>query len=59
MVGPEPLKCPFAEYGDGMKINCKKTGSRCGNVFFKSCKGWWALRPSAAKCPLREDVIHE
>lgn len=48
------LTCPHAVYGEGMKINCKKTGNRCGNQRFKPCKGWWVLTPAADKCPVRE-----
>jgi len=48
------LSCPNAVYVSGMKINCKLTGGRCTHVFYKSCKGWWALSPEAKRCPLRE-----
>lgn len=48
------LSCPFAKYGEGLKINCTKTDGRCAHVFFKTCKGWWALSPQAEICPLRK-----
>ena len=55
-----PLACPNAEYREKMIIYCKKTDAPCGHVFFKACKGWWALTPRAACCPLRkEDEIHD
>lgn len=49
------LSCPEAEYREGMQIWCKKRGCWCAHVFFKSCKGWWALRPSAEECPVRKE----
>ena len=49
------LSCPHAEYRAGMRIWCKATGQLCAHVFFKSCKGWWALTPQAARCPMREE----
>ena len=52
------LSCPFAEYGDGMKINCKKTQGRCAHVYFKSCKGFWVLSPQAALCPARKGIMN-
>ena len=53
------LDCPFAKYGEEMRIFCKKAGSLCGHAFFKRCKGWWALSPDAAKCPLRKEINDE
>lgn len=50
-----PLECPQAEYRAGMQIYCKARGDWCGNVYFKRCKGWWALTDSAARCPLRKE----
>lgn len=49
------LSCPYAEYRQGMVIWCKKTGTPCAHVFFKTCKGWWALTAQAARCPLRKE----
>ena len=49
------LECPHAEYRDGMRIFCTKSGEYCGNQFYKRCKGWWALNANAARCPLRRD----
>lgn len=49
------LECPNAEYVEGMKIHCKAVKGRCAHVYFKACKGWWALTPQAARCPMRED----
>ena len=51
------LDCPHAEYTDGMRIFCKKAREPCAHVYFKQCKGWWALTPPAARCPLRRDQI--
>lgn len=53
------LECPAAEYRENMVIWCTKTGTPCGHVFFKTCKGWWALSPSAHKCPLRRETDGE
>lgn len=50
------LTCPHARYGDGMKINCTKAGARCGNQYYKQCKGWWVLNDRAGDCPLRKEV---
>lgn len=47
------LSCPQAEYRARMRIYCKSAGGWCGNVYFKSCKGWWVLTDAAAKCPIR------
>jgi len=49
------LTCPNAEYREGMKIWCKKLGGWCVHVYFKACKGWWALTPQADRCPAREE----
>ena len=49
------LSCPNAKYVSGMRIYCEKQGEYCGNVFYKSCKGWWALTANAARCPIRKD----
>lgn len=49
------LECPHAEYRDGMKVYCRKVENWCGNAYFKTCKGWWALTPRAAQCPLRKE----
>lgn len=49
------LSCPHAVYRDGTQIWCTKLGARCVHVYFKQCKGWWALTPQADSCPLREE----
>lgn len=49
------LDCPYAKYVSGMMIRCEKRGQPCGNVFYKQCKGWWALTPAAAACPIRKE----
>ena len=49
------LSCPYAEYVAGMQIRCKKRNAPCGHIYFKQCKGWWALSPSAEKCPVRKE----
>jgi hypothetical protein len=49
------LNCPHAEYISGMRINCKKIKNLCPHVYFKACKGWWALTPQADRCPVKED----
>lgn len=49
------LSCPHAEYRENMVIYCKKQNAPCGHIYFKACKGWWTLTPSAAKCPLRKE----
>lgn len=48
-----PLECPFAAYGEKMRIICRKNNSFCGNVYFKRCKGWWVQNDAAKLCPLR------
>jgi len=48
------LACPHAEYRDEMRIYCKAAETYCGNVYFKSCKGWWVLTDNAGRCPLRK-----
>ena len=53
-----PLSCPQASYGAGMIIQCRKAGGRCGNQYFKRCKGWWALTEAADRCPLRKEAEH-
>lgn len=47
------LNCPHAKYVSGMRIWCTAAEGYCGNVYFKSCKGWWVLTANAARCPLR------
>lgn len=47
------LECPRAKYESGMRIRCTASGDYCGNVYWKSCKGWWALTAGAARCPMR------
>lgn len=49
------LHCPHASYKEGMKIYCDVAQNWCANSYFKSCKGWWALTPSADNCPARKD----
>ena len=51
----DPLTCPHAQYREDMKIWCRKAGTWCGHVYFKRCKGWWAMTPAAAQCPIRRD----
>jgi len=53
------LSCPHAVYGDEMRIWCKRRGDWCAHVFFKRCKGWWSLTPSAAECPVRKEEDHD
>ena len=54
------LDCPLAKYGPDMAIICARDGEPCAHQYFKSCKGWWALTATAAKCPIRKDVTrHE
>ena len=53
------LSCPNAKYVSGMRIYCEKQGEYCGNVFYKSCKGWWALTANAARCPVRKDGVSD
>lgn len=47
------LDCPLAKYGPDMAIICARDGEPCAHQYFKSCKGWWALSPDAARCPMR------
>ena len=48
------LSCPFASYGEGMRIRCSRADDGpCGFQYFKRCKGWWAESPGAAGCRLR------
>lgn len=49
------LTCPYAAYGERMRIQCKKADGPCAHQHFKSCKGWWVLTPAADDCPLREE----
>lgn len=53
---PDPLACPYAEYTDGMKIDCGLMGGRCGHQRFKPCVGWWVLTDQARDCTIREGV---
>ena len=53
------LTCPYARYVGEMVIFCDKAKDYCGNAYFKSCKGWWALTKNADKCPLRKDESNE
>lgn len=55
-VGPQPLTCPAAEYREGMVIWCTKAEAPCGHVYYKRCKGWWVLSPSAEQCPKRRET---
>ena len=50
---PGVLTCPHARYIEGMRIYCDAANGLCGNVFYKQCKGWWALNENAERCPLR------
>ena len=47
------LTCPHAAYRSGMRIWCSRSEDYCGNVYWKACKGWWALTANADRCPLR------
>lgn len=47
------LSCPFASYSAGMRIDCSRLDGPCGHQYFKRCKGWWALLPTADRCPVR------
>ena len=49
------LSCPYAEYQSGMVIHCRRQNAPCAHVYFKMCKGWWALSPMADLCPLRKE----
>lgn len=49
------LSCPHAKYEGSMQIHCTKADLPCGHVYFKRCKGWWALTPSADRCLLRRE----
>lgn len=49
------LECPFAEYDETMRIQCKKAGSLCANQRWKPCKGWYALTEWAKDCPARSE----
>ena len=51
------LTCPNARYVDGMRVYCDKIKGFCGNVFFKACRGWWALNANAARCPIRKGGV--
>ena len=53
------LSCPFAFYTEGMRIRCSRNDKYCGHQYFKRCKGWYALSPQAARCPLRKEENHE
>lgn len=53
MTAPR-LECPHARYRSGMRIYCTKCGDYCGHVYWKACKGWWALTANATRCPLRK-----
>ena len=47
------LTCPHARYISEMRIFCDAANDLCGNVYFKTCKGWWVLTAGADRCPLR------
>lgn len=52
------LSCPHGRYKNG-QIRCEKAGGGpCGHQYFKRCKGWWALMPSADDCLLRKEEKH-
>ena len=53
MKGPK-LSCQNAEYRKGMRIYCKAIDDYCGHVYWKACKGWWALSANAERCPMRK-----
>lgn len=50
------LTCPYAKYGERMRIFCRRSGgyAPCAFQYFKSCKGWWVLLPNADRCLLRK-----
>lgn len=48
------IDCPHGQYRDKMRIYCTKIDGWCGNVYYKSCKGWWVLNEAASKCPIRK-----
>ena len=49
------LECPYAYYGDRMRIMCKKAGGLCAHQYFKQCKGWFALTKAAGECQMRKE----
>lgn len=49
------MSCPYAKHDERMRIICTKRGGLCGNQYFRSCKGWWALTVSADACPIRRN----
>lgn len=49
------LSCPKAKYVDEMRIWCTARNAPCGHIYYKQCKGWWALTPSAESCPIRKE----
>ena len=53
---PDPLKCPYARYVSGMKINCEISGGRCGHQRWKPCVGWWVLTDQANDCTMRKEL---
>lgn len=50
------LDCPYASYGEGMRIRCAKLGGGlCPHQRYKDCKGWWVFTDNAGRCPKREE----
>lgn len=49
------LACPYASYGQDMKIKCSKAEGLCGHQRFRICKGWSELTEAAETCPLRKE----
>ena len=50
------LDCPYASYGEGMRIRCAKLGGGlCPHQRYKDCKGWWVLTDNAGRCPTRKE----
>lgn len=52
------LSCPFARYRADMTIFCSACQDLCGHQYFRACKGWWALSPSADRCPIKGGNEH-
>ena len=48
------LICPYGEYDDKMKIQCRAVNNRCAHIRYKPCKGWEVQTEAARNCPARE-----
>ena len=53
------LDCPYAEYGEGMVIFCRKETGPCSFQRYKPCKGWCVLTPGAGTCVMRKERDNE